>query len=158
MPIYRTTLPSNCAIYNPRPRRFVTMICRASGRPDREKNARYFLARVSRNGRIANRRFRLNGTGRLYSCSLWSDKPTGRNNAAPRRLSRAGHNETKAQSEAPFLCVTHWFLSYRASVSDTPYLVGCNGVRRLRYNITCHVQRQFGNLDYSVCYTVATTL
>ena len=80
--------------------------------------------------RIEGVLFKRDGTG-LYSCSLWNDKPTGRNNATPRRLSRAGHNETKAQSEALFLCVTHWFLSYRASVSDTPYLVGCNGVRRL---------------------------
>lgn len=84
-----------------------------------------------------------------------NDKRTEpRNNAivdggGGRPVSSRSRNETKARSEAfplVFLCVTHWFLSYRASVSDTPYLVDCNdGVRRC--NITCHVQRRYGNLD-----------
>lgn len=65
----------------------------------------------------------------LYGCSLWTDKPTG---VKQHGVDCLGQVTMKLRRNLkPRFSVTHWFLSYRASVSDTPYLVGCNGVRRL---------------------------
>lgn len=105
--------------------------------------------------------FKRNVLRALYPRYGMINQPRGEIIAIVGCLGQVGHNETKAQSEAflLFSSVTHWFLSYRAvSVSDTPYLAACNGVRRL--GVISLVTSNVGSetVDCSVACTVAITL